>query len=146
MPLPLGFYQTNYSDPSYGEVWEVLIEENKEQQIVFQIHTLLENSWGYSECWCEGQIEVKDNQLFFREKIGYNWSWKDADKQYHLLEIKDGFRAVFHPDGQLKIANVVLSIIDENMDLTTIKEKFAVVKEQLNEILTIKSQYPTEVW
>lgn len=146
MPLPLGYYQTSQTPPATGELWELLIEKNEEEQFVFQIHTFIENQKGYSESWCEGLVELRENHLFFKERLGYHWDWNETHQDYHLLEIKDGFKAVFDtPRQKLKIAKVELIIIEEAV-IELVKERFGSVKEQLNEILTIKNQYPAEFW
>jgi hypothetical protein len=142
----LGFYQTPSKDATAGELWELIIEKNEDEQLVFQIHTFIETSKGYSESWCEGWVEIKENHLFFKERLGYHWDWSEAHQDYHLLEIKDGFKAIFdHDDTKLKIAKVELFLI-KNADIEVIKENFTPVKEQLNEILTLKNQYPAEFW
>lgn len=146
MPLPLGFYQSAQQNPALGEIWELIIEKNEEQQFLFQIHTLRENSKGYSESWCEGWVELKENHLFFKERLGYHWDWDEAQQNYHLVEVKDGFKAFFEGEQQrLKIIKTDLWFV-ESIDIEVIKEKFITVKEQLNEILTMMNQYPAEFW
>lgn len=146
MPLPIGFYQNNYETHPAKEIWELLIEKNQGDDLIFQLHTFSENPTGYSESWCEGNIEVRYDFLFFKEKIGFHWVWKDQDNQYHLVEIKDGFKATYsHQTQELSIGNANL-FISEAFDLELIKEKFVEVKQQLNELLVMKNLYPTEFW
>ncbi|MCU0392542.1 MAG: hypothetical protein MUE81_15630 [Thermoflexibacter sp.] len=146
MALPIGFYKNDHETHHAREQWELLIERDEEQMLVFQLHIFSEKSYGYSESWCEGKIEVLYDFLFFKEKIGFHWDWKDTDNQYHLVEIKDGFKAVFdHQEQGLKIGNVHL-FVAESPDITEVKERFAEAKQQLNELLVMKNLYPTEFW
>ncbi len=142
----IGYYQTPATDPTSGEIWELLIEEIEQQTFVFQLHTLSETPRGYGESWCEGQVEIIGEELFFKEKIGFHWDWEDVSKQYHLIEVKDGFKGTFEVENQqIKIRKVVLHLFHE-ANLGEVKEKFINVKLQLNELMIIKNQYPTEVW
>ena len=146
MSLPIGFYQTQPNLSPTNELWELVIEKNEEEQLVFQLHTFIETPKGYSESWCEGWVELKYDYLFFKERLGYYWDWNEAYQEYHLLEIKDGFKATFEGNNaKLKIAKIELFLL-ENADIEAIRENFIPVKEQLNEILTIKNQYPAEFW
>jgi uncharacterized protein YkvS len=144
--MSIGYYQTQSADTATGEIWELLIEEMKDQTFAFQLHTYSENSRGYSESWCEGMVEIAGEELFFKEQIGFHWDWEDVSKQYHLIEVKDGFKGTLDKEnGQIKIRKVALSF-SSNYNLVEIKEKFIDIKQQLNELLIIKNQYPTEIW
>jgi len=146
MPILAGYYRTYHIDPQMGEVWELLIEQDEQQHFAFQLYTHHEYNEGYSESSCEGQVEFENNQFFFKEQIGYHWEWKDTNKQYHLIEIKHGFKGTLDAGKKcLKIATIELNL-SEDIDLEALKQRFLDVKQQLSELLIIKGQYPTEFW